>query len=134
MVFSNEQIIVNLFLKTVFGKRKEADTSKSLGIDLWQGVWSSLHVTMSWKEWEEAGGKRVMLFCSSAVEQPEYPQPFHLYFGMANLSVQLEAVTCPMGKVVCYFPTSAPAFRAYCFTDFNRGIKFSILRIWAAIF
>jgi len=34
MVFSNEQIIVNLFLKTVFGKRKEADTSKSLGIDL----------------------------------------------------------------------------------------------------
>ena len=71
---------------------------------------------------------------SSTVEQPKYPKPFHLCFGMASLSVQLEMVTFPMGKVACYFPISAPIFSAYYFTDFNHGKKFSILRIWAEIF
>lgn len=66
---------------------------------------------------------------SLTVEQPEYPKPFHLFFGMASLSVLLEMVTFPMGKVACYFPVSAPVFSAYYFTDFNHRNKLSIVRI-----
>lgn len=49
---SNEQVIDNL-LPFVFVERKEAGTLKSLGTDLWQGIWSTPSVDMTRKEWEE---------------------------------------------------------------------------------